>query len=85
MTTRTRKEELTAGKVIQIKIIKIDDPIRFEVESGTFNYEVLLNDQVIVASTAVSSGVVTAPGGAWGSEVRITCATAGTLHVAYTG
>jgi len=85
MTVRAKRYELTAGNVRQIKIIDIEAPIRFEVVSGAFNYEVLLEDEVIVSSTAVASGVLAAPGGAWGSEIRITCATAGTLLVAHIG
>jgi hypothetical protein len=88
MNLRTKEYELTAGQVRQVKVQDIQAPVRFLVESGSFNYEILLNNQVIVASTGVASGVLVAPdgpGGAFGSEIRITCATAGTLHVAYMG
>ena len=85
MTTRGKTYDIKATDVRQVKIINITDPIRFEVESGSFTYEVLVNDQVAIAAAAVSSGVVTAPGGAWGTEVRITCVTDGILHVAHTG
>ncbi len=85
MVTRTKEYDLKVGDERQIKIIDIEAPVRFLVESGTFTYEVLLNDQQVAAPAAVASGVVTAPGGAWGSEIRIACTGAGKLHVAHTG
>jgi len=85
MTVRTKKYNLKNGDVRQIKIISNEAPIRFLVVSGTFTYDHLIEDAAISTGTAVASGVVTAPGGAWGSEVKINCTSDGQLMVAYIG
>jgi hypothetical protein len=85
MQLQSRTYDLEVNAQRQIKVQSIDKPVRFEVKSGTFEYEVFLNTEVIVTSTVIASGVITAPAGAWGSEIRITCTGAGVLHVAYEG
>jgi hypothetical protein len=85
MTVRAKKMELKAGAVRQIKVIDIEAPIRFDVDSGSFEYEVLVDEKVSIAAAAVATGPLAAPGGAWGSEIRITCLTAGTLYVVHMG
>lgn len=81
LVVRTKEINVEAGQVRQVKIQDIAAPIRFELESGTFNYEVLAGTEVIAGPTAVASGVITAPSGAWGSELRITCTGTGKLFV----
>jgi hypothetical protein len=85
MNLRTKEYDLVAGAVRQIKVMDIQAPLRLLVESGSFTYDVLINQQVVSSGTAVSSGVLTPPGGAWGSEIRINCVTAGKLHIAHMG
>ena len=85
MTVRTTTYELTAGATKQIKITDNTAPIRFELVSGTFTYDHMAGPVAITSGTAVASGVVTAPGGAWGSEVRINCTADGVLHVIHIG
>lgn len=82
---RVKEYDLKAGDVRQIKILDIEKPIRFEVVSGTFTFDHYLADVAITTGNAVSSGVVVAPGGAWGSEIRINCTAAGKLVVTYMG
>jgi len=85
MVLRLKEYSLKAGDVRQIKIVDIEAPIRVEVVSGTFTYEVLMGDQVAIASAGLTTGVLTAPDGAWGSELRITCTGDGDLNVAHIG
>jgi hypothetical protein len=85
MSVRTKVFESKAGKINQIKIECIDKPIRFELVSGTFNYEILVGSAVLSGPTAASSTVLVPPSGAWGSEIRITCVTDGTLIVVHEG
>lgn len=85
MTARTKDYTLRAGDTRQIKIIDNEKPVRFEVVSGTFTFDHLISDQEISTGTAISSGVVTAPGGSWGSEIRINCTGAGRLIVVHIG
>jgi hypothetical protein len=83
MTVSSKKYDLKAGDVRQLKVIDIEAPIRFDVDSGAFTYEVMVDEKISIASAAVATGPVAAPGGAWGSEIRITCTTAGVLYVAH--
>ncbi len=85
MTVRTKRYNLKSGEDRQIKIIDIEAPIRFLVVSGTFTYDHKIEDQDISTATAIASGVVTAPGGAWGSEVKINCTGDGLLMISYMG
>lgn len=84
-TVRSEKYELTAGMTRTIKIVDNEAPVRFIVSSGSFTYEHRIKDSVITTGTAIASGVVAAPGNAWGSELQITCVTDGTLYVAWMG
>lgn len=86
MSARTKDYTLRVGDVRQIKIIDQEKPMRVEVVSGTFTYENLVGDQVITdPPTELASGVLTAPGGAWGTELRITCETAGRIIIVHEG
>lgn len=85
MTVRIKEYSLKAGESRQIKIIDNQAPIRFLVVSGTFTYDHKIASANITTGTAVASGVLAAPGGAWGSEVKINCTADGELLVAYMG
>ena len=85
MTVRTKIFELKAGQSKQIKIIDNEAPIRVLVDSGTFNYDHKIGDGVVSTGTALASGVVVAPGGAWGSEVKINCTADGKIYIAHMG
>jgi len=85
MVVRSKKYDLRAGDVRQIKISDIEAPIRFLVDSGSFEYSVFVEESEAIAPAAVATGVLAAPGGAWGSEVRIECLTDGVLYIAHMG
>ncbi len=83
--TKAKKIELKAGKSNQIKLEDLEAPIRFILVSGTFTYDVKIDDATISTGTAVASGVVTAPTGCWGTHIKFNCTADGVMYVAYTG
>ena len=85
MTVRVKEYNLKAGESRQIKIIDNQAPVRFLVVSGSFTFDHKIASTDITTGTAVASGVVTAPGGAWGSELKINCTGDGELLLAYMG